>query len=151
MFFNQRPDLARQPASATAVVRRTLLLGTILGAGWLVLPGAGQAATVTITSPITNSEAAVADDNGTASDDLTITTTATVTSTGNAGIVATRGSGAVSVTNDAAVLGKTNGIYATSSSGAVTVSGSSAITSTGFAQDPNLGPVEIEGWTWTDS
>ena len=145
MFFNQRPDLARQPASATAVVRQTLLLGTILGAGWLVLPGAGQAATVTITSPITNSEAAVADDNGTASDDLTITTTATVTSTGNAGIVATRGSGAVSVTNDAAVLGFTNGIYATSSSGAVTVSGSSAITSTGFAQDPNLGPVAGEG------
>jgi hypothetical protein len=130
MFFNTGAGVAPRESAGVrtlesgAGLRRALLVGTILSAGVMLQPGVGRAQTVTnITSPITGSAAGVADDQPTSSDNLAITVSAPVTSTANAAIVATRGPGSISVTNNAALNALTNGVYATSVSGAVTVTG----------------------------
>jgi hypothetical protein len=141
MFFNTGAGVAPRESAGVrtlesgAGLRRALLVGTILSAGVMLQPGVGRAQTVTnITSPITGSAAGVADDQPTSSDNLAITVSAPVTSTANAAIVATRGPGSISVTNNAALNALTNGVYATSVSGAVTVTGTGDITSTGFSE-----------------
>jgi hypothetical protein len=158
MFFNsgatpdRRESAVERPSDKGAGLRRGLLVGTILGAGVImVAPQAARAQSFNVNSPVSSSEAAelhlVDSIWGTAGGDvagqaLTITTTATVTSTGNAAIIAMRGS-STTVNNDnmtidigAAATGVTNGVYVRSSgSGNVTVIGSGSIISTGFSSD----------------
>ncbi len=112
-------------------LRRALLVGTILGAGVMLLPGGGRAQTVIdITSPVTSSGAAVADDQSTSSDNLTITTSANVTSTGSQGIFATRGPGSITITTatGASVTGtNASGIDAQTGGGAINIGGTNGL------------------------
>lgn len=94
MLPNATPPRAKTAQSRnarSAALRNALLLGTILGAGAIVLPSIGRAEVISISAPVNTTAAAVVSATE-GSDDLSIETSAAVTSTGNAGIVATRGS-----------------------------------------------------------
>jgi hypothetical protein len=117
--------------SSSRRLRRALLVGTILGAGVMLQPGVGRAQTViNITSPITGAAAGVEDNQYTSSDNLTITTSATIESTANAGIFATRGPGSITITTapGAAVTGtNASGIDAETGGGAINIGGTNGL------------------------